>query len=37
MHYDSINKRIILFGGGGPNKQRFNVVCVLDWETKIWS
>ena len=25
-----------MFGGGGPNKQRFNEVSILDWNTKQW-
>ena len=36
MNYDPINKKVVVFGGGGPNKQRFNSVCVLDWTTKHW-
>lgn len=27
---------VVVFGGGGPNKQRFNAVSVLDWSTKVW-
>jgi hypothetical protein len=36
MHYDKDNDRLILFGGGGPNKQRFNTISLLDWKTKEW-
>jgi hypothetical protein len=31
MHYDSISNLIIVFGGGGPLKKRFNVVSFLNW------
>jgi hypothetical protein len=34
MSYDERNSRIILFGGGAPNKKRFNSIHILDWETK---
>jgi len=37
FHYDSINNRIVMFGGGGSNKTRFNTIHVLDWNTKIWT
>ena len=37
MNYDQDSDRIVIFGGGGPNKQRFNTVNILDWKTKIWS
>jgi hypothetical protein len=36
MNYDPVNNNIVIFGGGGPNKQRFNAVNVLDWNTKNW-
>jgi hypothetical protein len=34
MSYDSFNNRIVIFGGGGPNKKRYNSINVLNWETK---
>lgn len=37
FHYDSKNNRIVMFGGGGPNKTRFSAIYFLDWETKVWS
>jgi hypothetical protein len=37
IHYDSKNNRVVLFGGGGHNKLRYNDVFVLDWQTKAWS
>ncbi len=37
LSYDSQTNQVVVFGGGGPNKQRFNSVNVLDWNTKIWS
>lgn len=36
MHYDADNQRLILFGGGGANKQRFNTINILNWITKEW-
>lgn len=36
MNYDAVNEQIVIFGGGGPNKQRFNSINVLDWKTKKW-
>jgi hypothetical protein len=36
MSYDSENDRIIIFGGGGPNKKRFNTINVLNWMSKEW-
>ena len=36
MSYDRSNHRIILFGGGGANKKRFNSINILDWESKEW-
>ena len=37
MCYDDVNNRIILFGGGAPNKKRFNSIHLLDWKTKEWT
>ena len=37
MHFDEVQNRIIVFGGGGSNKKRFNSINVLDWHTKVWS
>lgn len=34
MSYDSENDRIVVFGGGGPNKKRFNTINMLNWITK---
>jgi hypothetical protein len=34
--YDPINEQLLLFGGGGPNKQRFNSVSTLDLNTLNW-
>jgi hypothetical protein len=36
MNYDKANNQILIFGGGGANKQRFNSISVLDWNTKQW-
>lgn len=36
MSFDEKNNRIVLFGGGAPNKKRFNSVHLLDWSTKQW-
>jgi hypothetical protein len=36
MNYDPLNNQLVVFGGGGSNKQRFNCVSVLDWKTKNW-
>jgi hypothetical protein len=36
MNYDKENNRVILFGGGGANKKRFNSINILDWKTKEW-
>ena len=36
MNYDRENNRIVVFGGGGPNKKRFNSINILDWSTKEW-
>lgn len=37
LHYDGINNRVIMFGGGGSNKARYNTIHILDWNTKIWT
>ena len=34
--YDPVNEQLLLFGGGGPNKQRFNTVSTLDLNTLHW-
>lgn len=34
MHYDSVTNQLLVFGGGGPNKRRFNKVSILNWCTK---
>lgn len=34
IHYEPTQNCIILFGGGGQHKQRFNDVHILDWSTK---
>lgn len=34
MSYDKLNNRIIVFGGGGVNKKRFNTINILDWNSK---
>lgn len=36
LNYDIINHQLILFGGGGPNKQRFNSICILDLNSLQW-
>jgi hypothetical protein len=36
MNYDPQTNTIVVFGGGGPNKQRFNSINILDWKTKKW-
>ncbi len=36
INYDPLSNQVVVFGGGGPNKQRFNAVSVLNWETKVW-
>ena len=36
MNYDSEKNQIIIFGGGGSNKQRFNSISILDLKTKQW-
>lgn len=37
MNYDKQNNRVVLFGGGGANKRRFNTIHILDWVSKEWS
>ena len=37
LSYDSINNRVIMFGGGGANKARYNSINILDWNTKVWT
>ncbi len=37
LNYDYVNHRLVLFGGGGENKKRFNEINLLDWETKEWT
>ena len=37
LNYDPINNKIIMFGGGGSNKTRFNSINLLDWNTKVWT
>ena len=36
MNFDAANNRLVLFGGGGANKKKFNSVHILDWKTKEW-
>lgn len=36
LHYDAVTERLVLFGGGGPNKFRYNDVRVMDWASKEW-
>lgn len=36
MNYDKNNHKLVVFGGGGPNKKRFNSINLLDWHTKEW-
>jgi uncharacterized SAM-binding protein YcdF (DUF218 family) len=36
INYDPQNNQVVVFGGGGPNKQRFNYISLLDWNTKNW-
>lgn len=35
-HFDSVNDELIIFGGGGANKKRFNTLNILNWKAKIW-
>lgn len=36
MSYDAKNNKLIVFGGGGSNKRKFNSIYTLDWKTKEW-
>ncbi|MCB0369686.1 MAG: hypothetical protein KDD45_09650 [Bdellovibrionales bacterium] len=36
MCYDDVNNQLLLFGGGGTNKQRFNTVSSLDLVSMNW-
>jgi hypothetical protein len=36
LSYDPLNNQLLLFGGGGHNKQRFNAVSTLDLVTMNW-
>lgn len=36
LNYDCANDRLVLFGGGGSNKQRFNTISLLDLSTMEW-
>lgn len=36
MHFDRLHNNIVLFGGGGQNKLRYNDIHILDWESKEW-
>ena len=36
LNYDHLNHRLVLFGGGGQGKKRFNSVFALNWITKKW-
>jgi hypothetical protein len=36
LSYDPLNDQLLLFGGGGPNKQRFNSVSTLDLNSLNW-
>ena len=36
-HYDEHSDSVLVFGGGGNNKKRFNTVSILNWSTKIWT
>jgi hypothetical protein len=36
MNYDQENNQIVIFGGGGSNKQRFNSISILNWSTMEW-
>lgn len=37
MHYDSDNDRLIVFGGGGANKLRYDTINLLNWKNKEWT
>ena len=34
MHFDHVTNQLLIFGGGGPNKRRFNKISLLNWKTK---
>ena len=36
LSYDLYNDQLLLFGGGGANKQRFNSVSILDLNSLNW-
>ena len=36
MSYDPKNNKLIVFGGGGSNKRKFNSIYSLDWKSKEW-
>ena len=36
LTYDPVNNQLLLFGGGGSNRQRFNSVSFLDLTTMNW-
>jgi hypothetical protein len=36
LNYDKSNNQLLLFGGGGSNKQRFNSISILDLQTLNW-
>lgn len=36
LSHDPVNNQLLLFGGGGANKQRFNAVSTLDLVTFNW-
>lgn len=36
LHFDLKKRMVVLFGGGGQNKLRYNDVHVMDWDTKEW-
>lgn len=36
LNYDPVNHQLLLFGGGGANKQRFNTVSTLDLNSLNW-
>lgn len=36
LSYDQNNHQLLLFGGGGPSKQRFNTISTLDLHTLCW-
>ena len=36
LNHDPVNNQLLLFGGGGPNKQRYNTVSSLDLSTMNW-